>query len=509
MAYEEKKYIEEESDDGLELLLRFARSLVAKWWVIVLTAVIFALAGFAVAKVTYKEVYSSTIIFNVNNKDKDIAGSAATYITSSDADASATIANNFKHLVQNSNDFISLVQANVKATTGADFSKESLHGMISVEQVTDSTLLNIQVKSGDAELAYAVANAIQSVYPGYVEKAFPTATFVVADSATKATLVADNSTLMYIALGFVVGAALACAFILINARIENRVLSSEDMKKHFNIKIIASIAKINKKTGKNEKLRLLITDKNVGLPFIETFKLIRTKLENVKLKKGFSVFSVTSSTESEGKTTCSTNIALSLAKSGKSVLLIDADLRKPAVSKLLGLSLENEKGVYDVVCGAKSFEEAVKYVEKYNLYLLVASEPVADPSEILASAAMENIIKEAKKNFDYVIVDCPPAGLVADAAIVANYVDSIVFVTTEGRVSVGQVEYALSDLYTTKAELLGCIYNGADTKPMLAVAKKGYGGYGRYGGYGHYGSSYYYGSSSGSDSGKHHRSKTK
>ena len=107
------------------------------------------------------------------------------------------------------------------------------------------------------------------------------------------------------------------------------------------------------------------------------------RAENAKLKKGYSVFAVTSSTESEGKTTCSVNTALSLAKSGKSVLLIDADLRKPAVCKTLGISLEGERGVYDIVTGKKTFEESVKYIEKLNLYLLVASAAVQDPSETL------------------------------------------------------------------------------------------------------------------------------
>ena len=132
--------------------------------------------------------------------------------------------------------------------------------------------------------------------------------------------------------------------------------------------IIATVSDIKSKgKNKNDRTRLLITDRNVGLPFIETFKLIRTKLENAKLKKGFSVFAITSSTESEGKTTCSSNIALSLAKSGKSVLLIDADLRKPAVCKTLGIAIEGEKGIYDIVHGNKTFEESVKYIERYNL----------------------------------------------------------------------------------------------------------------------------------------------
>lgn len=490
MAYEEKRTTEEEI--GLEFIFKFMRQLISKWWLILIFVVIFSATGFAVAKLTYSESYTSKIIFNVSNKDRDIAGSAAQYVTASDAQASTYLANNFKVLLQNGNDFITKIQETVKGTTGKDFSKDELRGMIGVDIGQDTTLINVYVNSADKETAYAVATAIQSVYLDIVKDAFPTANFTVADSATQAELASDSSTLIYTAIGLVLGAALAVVIILITDKIQNKLLSTDDIKNNFNIDILATVSDIKSK-NKNDRTRLLITDRNVGLPFIETFKLIRTKIENAKHKKGFSVFAITSSTESEGKTTCSTNIALSLAKSGKSVLLIDADLRKPAVCKTLGISLEGEKGVYDIVNGNKSFEESVKYIERYNLYLLVASAAVSDPSETLASAGMAKIVETAKANFDYVIIDCPPAGVVADAAIVANYTDTMIFVTAEERVALRQIEYALSDIMTTKADILGCIYNRAGTGTLRMSSAKS-GGYfsGRYGSY--YGSSYYYGS---------------
>ena len=490
MAYEEKRTSDESI--GLEPILKFMRQLISKWWIIVLFVAIFSASGFGIAKITYSEEYTSNLIFNVSNKDRDVAGAAGTYTTASDAQASTTIATNFKTLIQRGNDFITAVQANVKAQTGKTYTKEQLRNMINVELVADSTLINITVKSDDKELSYVVATAIQSVYPEIAKNAFPTANISVADSATKGELAADSSTLLYTAAGFILGAALAVIIILITAKIQNKLLSTEDIKNNFNIDIIATVSDIkNKKKG--DRSRLLITDRNVGLPFIETFKLIRPKFDNAKLKKGYSVFSITSSTDSEGKTTCSTNIALSLAKSGKSVLLMDADLRKPAVCKTLGISLEGEKGIYDIVNGNKTFEESVKYIEKYNLYLLVSSAAVADPSETLASDAMAKIVEDARRNFDYVIIDCPPAGVVADAAIVANYTDTIVFVTAEEKVAIPQIEYALSDISTTKADIFGCIYNRAGTGTLKVATEKA-GGYfsNRYGGY--YGSSYYYGS---------------
>ncbi len=491
MAYEEKRT----QDEGLDLepILKFIRIILAKWWLVMVFILAFSIAGFGIAKLTYSESYTSSIIFNVSNKDRDIVGEAGKYTTASDAQASATIASNFKYILENGRDFATRVVDTVKAKTGEDISYKDIQNMLDVELVTDSTLVRVSVKSGDKELTYDVTTAIQSVYLDFAKEAFPTANISVADSATSSELASDSSTLIYTAAGFLLGAALAVLIILIRARIQNKLLSTEDIKNKFNINIIATVSDIKGKNKKGDRTRLLITDRNVGLPFIETFKLIRTKLENAKLKKGFSVFSITSSTESEGKTTCSANIALSLAKSGKSVLLIDADLRKPAVCKTLGIAIEGEKGIYDIVNGNKTFEESVKYIEKYNLYLLVCSAAVADPSETLASDQMAKLVEQAKREFDYVIIDCPPAGVVADAAIVANYTDTIIFVTAEERVAIPQIEYALSDIMTTKADVMGCIYNRAGTGTLKVASEKS-GGYfsNRYGGY--YGSSYYYGS---------------
>ncbi len=489
MAYEEKKNGYNNDEIGFEPIFMIIRQILKKWWLVVAFVVVFALAGFGVAKLTYSESYSSAIIFNVSNKNSDALGSSNTYISAGDAQASTYIANNFKVIIQSGNDFISEIQSIVQATTGKEYDKGYLRSLIDVKVVEDTTLIKVTVVSPDKDLSYAVSTAIQGVYPEVANEVFPTADISIVDNATKSALTVNSNTLIYSLAGICAGAVLAVLIILITARIENKLLSVDDIKNNFNMNILASVSNIKRKK-KNANGRLLITDKNVGLPFIETFKLIRTKIENTKLKKGYSVYAITSSTESEGKTTCSVNTALSLAKSGKSVLLIDADLRKPAVCKTLGISVPDEKGVYDVVTGNKKFEEAVKYIEKLNLYMLVSSVAVKDPSETLASDAMAEIIKEARSNFDYVIVDCPPAGVVADAAIVANYTDAIIFVAAEEKVSLPQIEYALSDIVSAKAEILGCIYNcaGNGIAQMGSVKPTGYFS-------SRYSSSYYYGSS--------------
>ena len=467
---------DEEYGVSFETMLRYIKVITAQWWVIVIFAVSFALAGFTFSKITHEDKFSSKIIFNASNKSSDIAGEAAKYTTASDVQASIMFASSFKTILTDTDNIYTLVQKAVKTQTGQDYSTTHIKRSVSASVIPDTTMISVKISTADAEKSFQIAKALASVYLQVMEDSFPNAKYTIVNQASLATNPdADFSSILYTFLGAVGGTILAFAIILILNRIKNLIQSSDDVRKKYNLDILASISKLNFKKDKNgAKKSLLITDKTVGLPFIETFKLIKTKIENAGFKKGYKVFAVTSATENEGKTTVSVNLALSLAKAGRSVLLIDCDIRKPAVFKTLGVPVGEDRGIYDIVSGKSSFEEAVKYVEKYNLYLLVSGSAVADPSEVLASQVTEDIIKEAKKNFDFVIIDCPPAGILADATIVANYCDAVLFVVAENKPSLREIEYAISDLSTTKADIFGCVYNIASRSIISNITKNSY-----------------------------------
>ena len=123
MAYERKTTNEEEL--GLEPIFKIIRQILSKWWLVVIFIMIFSISGFGVAKITYDEQYNSTLIFNVSNKDRDIVGAAATYTTASDAQASTTIATNFKTLIQRGNDFITMFSLMLRLQPARNMIKSS------------------------------------------------------------------------------------------------------------------------------------------------------------------------------------------------------------------------------------------------------------------------------------------------------------------------------------------------------------------------------------------------
>ncbi len=469
---------DEEYGVSFETILKLIRVIASKWWVILILVLIFASAGFVFSRITYEERFSSKILFNASNKSSDIAGEAAKYTTASDVQASVMFAESFKFILTDTTPIYSLVGQAVKAQSGQEYSIGQLRSYVSANVVTDTTMISVNVTTYDPDISFQIAKALTSVYSQVMEDSFPNAKYTVVNDATEPNSPdADYSGFLYTFFGAVCGAFVAFAIILISNRMKNLVQTSDDIRKRYNLNIIAVVSKLElKKRKDSSKKGLLITDKTVGLPFIETFKLIRTKIENASFKKGYKVFAVTSSAENEGKTTVAVNTALSLAKSGKSVLLIDCDIRKPAVYKVLGVPVGGDKGIYDIVSGKSTFEEAIKYVEKYNMYLLISGEPVSDPSEVLASAITQETINEARKNFDFVIIDCAPAGVVADATIVSNYCDAVLFVVSENKTSLREIEYAVSDLSTTKAEVFGCIYNNA-RRGILSLAGDTRGGY--------------------------------
>lgn len=207
---------------------------------------------------------------------------------------------------------------------------------------------------------------------------------------------------------------------------------------------------------------------NESSPFVlqEAYKTLRTNLLFALRGKGCKRFCITSSMPGEGKSITIINLAISIAQTGKKVLLIDADLRRPALARLLS---ENPiPGLSNVLAGQVSNEMAVRKEVYPNLDMLFCGDIPPNPSELLISEQMQSLVEEMSLKYDYILMDTPPVNLVTDCCLVANLLDGVVLLARHGKARKDGVKQAISQLQLTGAKLLGCVFNG------VIMNEKGY-----------------------------------
>jgi len=346
----------------------------------------------------------------------------------------------------------------------------------------------VSVTTESPDKSYEIASGIASHYQDIVDYAYPNATLQIYEKPFKPTAHDPQLSLMrFAAIGGAIGFALAFIVILIVNAARDTLMSSDDVQIKLDAKLLGTVYTVRNKSGKkNQHPVLMITDRSLGFSFIESYKAIRTRVETLCTRKDYKTILVTSAGANEGKTTFSLNLALSLSQNGKSVLLIDADMRKPTLYRFLNLNIPRGNDLASVICGKTDLSDAIKYVEKYKLFILSSIEPNSEPTEILASQQMNKIIKAAKKEFDYVIIDTAPAAVVTDATILSNFADACIMVVRENFSDVSRIRSVISDLESYKAELIGCVYNNtANRDGLLGLYSKSSYGYKSYHSYGY------------------------
>lgn len=240
-------------------------------------------------------------------------------------------------------------------------------------------------------------------------------------------------------------------------------------------------------------LRSLIVHTNPKSPTAESYRVLRTNIQFASVDKPVKVIAVTSSSPGEGKTTTLANLAITFAQSGSKVLLIDADLRKPRVHKVFYLS--NVTGMTSVLAQRIDYKTCVTQATIDNLYVLTAGPIPPNPSELLASNAMKTLMNDLRNDFDIILIDTPPVGIVTDAAILSTIVDGTILVVSSGGVEIEAAQRSKELLEKVNANILGVVLN--------KIAKENYGNY--------YFSYYYYAEEKDGEKkkGKKHRSKKK
>jgi capsular exopolysaccharide synthesis family protein len=167
---------------------------------------------------------------------------------------------------------------------------------------------------------------------------------------------------------------------------------------------------------------------------------------------------ITSSGPFEGKTTVSINLALTMAETGHRVLLIDCDLRKPKVHKTL--NLPSEPGISNVLTQQEDLANVIKKVPKFDSLDVVTCGVIPpNPAELLGSQQMEDFIKSIEDDYDYIIFDTPPVGLVADTAVLAKMLDGVIWVVSYARTVKETARFAKDTLDSVNAHIIGCVFN--------------------------------------------------
>lgn len=229
----------------------------------------------------------------------------------------------------------------------------------------------------------------------------------------------------------------------------------------------------------------LVTQNDPKNPAAEAYRVIRTGIQFAQAGKELQTIALTSCTPNEGKSTTIANLAVVLTQAGKSVLLIDCDMRNPTVHKNFNLS--NKVGLSSCISMDTALSDAVQKTSIEGLYALTGGVIPPNPSELLGSEQMKNVLQRAKEQYDYVLIDTPPVMPVTDALIVSRFVDGMILVIASAEVKVEMARDVKNQLVNAGANILGVVLN------KVRSEHHGYG-------YGYY---YYYGN----DGEKHKKSK--
>lgn len=212
----------------------------------------------------------------------------------------------------------------------------------------------------------------------------------------------------------------------------------------------------------------LITHTNSKSPISEAYRTLRTNIQFSSVDKQIKTLMVTSSMMSEGKTTTSTNLAETFAQAGNRVIIVDADLRRPRVHQVFGVS--NQQGVTNVLAGQVDLKGAVK-VAGSQINILTSGPIPPNPSELLGSTKMKELVQVLSDHYDIVLIDTPPVNVVTDAAVLSTLVDGVILAIASGKTEIEAGKRALKSLEAVNANVIGTVMT------MVPVTKKGYYGY--------------------------------
>lgn len=264
----------------------------------------------------------------------------------------------------------------------------------------------------------------------------------------------QQDAMLYAAVGLLGTGGIAFLFEYLDDTIKTQV----DVEGKLGLPVIGFVSEIKNGGGKNKKENAgTVVANQPRSPVSESFRSLRTSLEFFNFESSLKSLIITSPVEEAGKSTIATNLAIVIAQSGKRVVLLDADLRRPNVHKLLNTT--NRMGLSNMLRGQAGIKDVLQVSESIgNFHVITSGSLPPNPADLLGSTRMKKIVSYLEQTFDWVIIDTPPT-IVTDAQILSTIADGAIFVVEPGKLRTNAVKASLEEFQRINANILGIVMN--------------------------------------------------
>jgi capsular exopolysaccharide synthesis family protein len=333
-----------------------------------------------------------------------------------------------------------------------DISYSGLRNKVNADLVKNTEIIKVEVTDSDPNMAAKIANVTADIFVDTIRDIMGVDNVRIIDRAQIPINPVSPNIKLNIAIAGVLGLMLAIFLAFLFEFLDDTIRSATDIENHLKLSVIGTIPIIDKYESQ------LISITNPKSPISEAFRTLRTNIKFSAIDKEIKTIVVTSSVPEEGKSLVSNNLAWVIAQANLRVLLVDCDLRKPKVHR--NFKLSNNQGLTNILIGEKNLFEVVnRYESLTNLHILTSGPIPPNPSEIIGSNRMKEFLKMAREDYDIVILDSSPIGLVTDSAVLSTISDALIYVTAIGQTKIDMAKSAKELLDLVDANVIGAVLN--------------------------------------------------
>lgn len=433
-------------------ILRLLFYTVQRLWLIVLCAEI----GFGVlyyySTRMLTETYTASGTMYVNNGNPNL--SEYQYTSSGDLSSAVQLIKTYLVVVKSDKVMANIVEQ--LAEDYPDVTAAYVSSTLSMASVSETGVVSVRSKAYDPKLAKDIVNVVMDVAPEEIIRVVGAGNIEIIDYAT-VPVFPDSRNGINIGLeGALAGVLFAFGLIFLFFILDQKVTSEKDLTDNYTPPILASIQRLEKNDA-NAKNFILSNESPMGI--VENYAKLRMNLLFTLVDKESKTVTITSSVSGEGKSTISSNLAISCATAGKKVLLIDGDLRRAILKELFEIN-RHSKGLSDLLVGGCGFEEVVKKNIIDSLDLLPAGHFPPNPAELLGSDSMIQLLKELELIYDLIIIDMPPISVVSDPLVLSNIVAGCLFIVRQNFSDKREIRRSLESAELTGMKVLGFVLYG-------------------------------------------------